>query len=53
MGSCLGTLLSGINVFPAKVEIYKPVSNGIMDTRLRGQDGQSVYVLSPYMSRRA
>ena len=30
-----GALLSGINVIPAQAGIYKPVTNGIMDTRLR------------------
>ena len=31
-------LLSEINVIPAQAGIYKPVSNGIMDTCLCGKD---------------
>ncbi len=37
-------LLFEINVIPAQAGIYKPVSNGIMDTRLRGNDGRSAIV---------
>ena len=29
-------LLSGTNVIPVKTGIYKPVTNGIMDTRIHG-----------------
>ena len=34
--------LSGINVIPAKAGIHNPVSDGIMDPRIREDDNKSV-----------